>query len=218
MHCKGYPVSAWTREPLEHLNGCEQFVARCNEERDQQAHKNEQERKKQKLDAQQSVATDGAENLSQAALITATLITPNSSSGGTSTAWLAFTDTPPVQPGFAQCTLQRRDGKPCNTIINHCCRTTKLRHFLSVNFFFRILQLTFDGSLLARRHQPVLKSPVSRQILHLPETATSISPSTKQQNSRPVDRCAADAVSVVFDAMVVLAGELRSTSCYKLII
>ena len=120
VHWKGYPVSARTWEHSEHLSGCEQFISRFNEERERQEHEYEQQRKKKKLDAEQSAATEGAESLSQAALTT-----PNSSSRRTSTVWLAFRDAP--QPGFAQCTLQRKDGKPCNTIIKHCGGTSNLR-------------------------------------------------------------------------------------------
>ena len=128
VHWKGYPVSARTWEPLEHLSGCEQFISRFNEEREQQEQEYEQQRKKKKRDAEQSATTESAESLSQAALTSAMLITPNSSSCRTSTVWLAFTDA--SQPGFAQCTLQRKDGHPCNTRIKHCGRTTNLRSHL----------------------------------------------------------------------------------------
>ena len=128
VHCKGYPVSGRTWEPLEHLSGCWQFISRFNEEREQQEQEYEQQRQKKRLDAQQSAATESAESLSQAALTLATLITPNSSPRRTSTVWLAFTDAP--QPGFAQCTPQRKDGQPCNTTIKRCGGATNLRSHL----------------------------------------------------------------------------------------
>ena len=46
------------------------------------------------------------------------------------TLWLAVSDTPPVQPGFGQCTLQPRNRKPCDTIIKHCGGKINLRSHL----------------------------------------------------------------------------------------
>ena len=128
VHWKGHSLSAQTWEPLEHLSACEQFISRFNDKRQRQEQEYEQQRKKRKLDAEQSAATESAESLSHAALTSVALITPNTSSRRTSAVWLAFTDAP--QPGFAQCTLQRKDGQPCNTTIKHCGRTTNLRSHL----------------------------------------------------------------------------------------
>ena len=150
VHCKGYPVSARTWKPLEHLNGCEQFISGFNEEREPQEHEYEQQRKTKKRDAEQWAVTEGAQSLSQATLTTTTLIAPNLSSRPTSTVWLAFTNAP--QRGFAQCTLQRKDGKPCNTIIKHCGGTTNLRSHLIAKYkewYTQQMQKTIDnqGSL-----------------------------------------------------------------------
>ena len=128
VHGKGYTVSTRMWEPLEHLSACEPFIITFNKERERQEHEYEQQPKKKKPDAEQSAATESAESFSQAALTSATLITPISSSRRTSTVWLAFTDA--SEAGFAQCTLQRRHGKPCNTAIKHCGGTTNLRSHL----------------------------------------------------------------------------------------
>ena len=113
---------------LEHVSGREQFISGFNDERDKQAQEEEQKGKKWKMDAQEGQVQSqpseaGSESLFEALASETGRRTPK--------VWLAFSQVPPISPGFVRCTLKKMDGTICGTVIKHCDGTTNLRNHLT---------------------------------------------------------------------------------------